>query len=1012
MSFTHGNDDDGVPAAPHPSSSDPVEQEQPPYQEGEQSTSSSSSDSGSELQEPARKKRKINTQVSVDSRIDVLQNQVSFLTNFLMHQQYVSNPNAYENNITVPNDAANNEFLTNPSLQCPQTLDLGLCETDFDERNVLKPANEKLLLQLIKLQQFNTDTWQHIRYKKALIDMLASPGFCKLKINNELCSLNTGKDFLASTEEIMAATTHALLQQRELLQLGLQTIINWAHSNPHELKSDTLFEKISETFGNTSPSFKLSEKTLQIVCGRRAECVEIRRKRLISAITNKNIQTAINNIPPSEEFLFDKIKLASLIHSLGGPHFWLEPQVNKNREHRNKYKEPIPSTSKFKSQTQNKSNFRNTYNKNQGKQTYKGKSDNLKPSKNFSFRNKDGKKNDYSTHFRGGCLRLFEHRWRAMSANKFIISAISGFRIPFYQKSPLLMPIKRVMVKYATKSSPAMSQILQELLGQKILQPVSNITPSFISKLFLRKKSDGTMRPIFDLRDLNKFVKPKPFRLISHASIPDFLQQGDWMIKIDISQAYFHLAAAEGHRPFLRVSYEEQLYEMTCLPFGLSSAPHLFSAVTCWVAETLRAQGCRVLVYLDDFLLANQNQTKLCHQAAEAVRHLEYLGWQINYTKSILTPTKDLEYLGIRWKTAKNIMSLPMKRRLHLNETLDRLLKKCQINLRELQSLLGQLNFANFVIPRGRLHCRRMQIFLRKFDARWPRQMQLVPQVVYQEMMWWRGATHHKVPIHEEPATHFLATDASDTGWGAHLDGNLVSGTWSPTQRRWHSNKKELYAAIAAIKRNVKILQKSHVLIQSDNRTLIAYIRKEGGTKSLSLLALTFQLLQIIDKHQITLTAYYVPGRYNIIADRLSRGKQPAEWHLLPQGTAEVFRRWGRPEIDLFASRNSAVVQTYVSIDCRDHLAVYTDAFSRTWNYQLAWVFPPPTLLPRVLAHLNNASGTYLVVAPEWPRAFWLQDLKIRALEQPYQLQNLSGTLIDIVTSHPPLQVHALTLKV
>ncbi|XP_046976031.1 uncharacterized protein LOC124542139 [Vanessa cardui] len=514
------------------------------------------------------------------------------------------------------------------------------------------------------------------------------------------------------------------------------------------------------------------------------------------------------------------------------------------------------------------------------------------------------------------------------------------------------------MDRYATKSSLAMTQVILELADQNILQEVGEKYPSFISKLFLRKKRDGSMRPIFDLRELNKYVKTKHFHLISHTDVPDFLQPGDWMIKIDISQAYFHVPIAKSHRRFLRISYQNRIYEMTCLPFGLASAPHLFSSITCWVAETLRAKDCRVLVYLDDFLLVHQDRTKLGFQAAEAVRHLEQLGWKVNFQKSVLTPTQDLEYLGIRWLTDKNKMVLPNQKVSSINSALEHITKKQHMSLRQLQTILGQLNFASFVIPRGRLQCRNSQIFLRRFDKRLPRQVHRVPQNVYREMMWWRGATHHSLPIHKKPATHFLATDASDVGWGAQLDGKIMSGSWSLYQKRWHSNKKELFAVFAAIKMNLKALEKSHVLIQSDNRTLIAYIRKEGGTKSVALLELTFKLLQLADKFEITLSAYYLPGRYNIIADRLSRGKNPAEWHLIHIATEKIFQKWGHPEIDLFASKNTAVVRNYVSIDCKDRSACYTDAFSRPWNYRIAWVFPPPSLLPRVLTHLNNAKGT------------------------------------------------------
>lgn len=73
------------------------------------------------------------------------------------------------------------------------------------------------------------------------------------------------------------------------------------------------------------------------------------------------------------------------------------------------------------------------------------------------------------------------------------------------------------------------------------------------------------------------------------------------MGKIDISQAYFHIPIRESHRRYLAFSYENQLYQMTSLPFDLSSAPLAFSRVSKWIASMLRARGIRVLVYLDDF---------------------------------------------------------------------------------------------------------------------------------------------------------------------------------------------------------------------------------------------------------------------------------------------------------------------------------------------------------------------------------------------------------------------------
>lgn len=359
----------------------------PPMHEEDSSSPASSSTEEEEQGEPACKKRKMSSQVPSDPRVDALFDQVSALTNFIMYRQSV--PPISAQNPYDASDNSFNDFVINPSTITSKTLDLGTCKTEFDEKKFIKPADEKRLKQLIDLQQFNLPTWRHVHYNKALHDVIAQPGFCNLKLNDELCCLNKGKDFLASTELVMAGLTNALLHQREILQSGLQSIVNWAHRSPTELNPDNLFDKISETFGRASTSYKLSEQALQITCGKRAECIETRRHRLISDISNKNIQAALSNIPPSEEFLFDQAKLTSLIHSLGGSHLWLSQLQTYKKDKINmkrKVGEPTPSTSKSHAHT--KQYTQENYKKHSVKSNYKNKSSN----KHTSFRNNNTKK--------------------------------------------------------------------------------------------------------------------------------------------------------------------------------------------------------------------------------------------------------------------------------------------------------------------------------------------------------------------------------------------------------------------------------------------------------------------------------------------------------------------------------------------------------------------------------------------------------------------------------------------
>lgn len=197
-----------------------------------------------------------------------------------------------------------------------------------------------------------------------------------------------------------------------------------------------------------------------------------------------------------------------------------------------------------------------------------------------------------SQDFRGGRLGDFVSTWQQYGAPTGIMKIIEGYSIPFVRKPPLVPLTDSRLFKFLTTG---MDSEIDTLISQGILEDCHSPV-GYLSKMFPIPKPDGSLRSIINLRGLNRYLHPKKFRLLNHFKVPDFLQPVDYLSKIDISD------------------------------FSLSTAPLTFARVSNWIAAQLRQIGIRVIVYLDDFLLANQEADRLIENTVCAASYLENLG--------------------------------------------------------------------------------------------------------------------------------------------------------------------------------------------------------------------------------------------------------------------------------------------------------------------------------------------------------------------------------------------------
>ena len=224
-------------------------------------------------------------------------------------------------------------------------------------------------------------------------------------------------------------------------------------------------------------------------------------------------------------------------------------------------------------------------------------------------------------------------------------------------------------------------------------------------------------------------------------------------------------------------------------------------------------------------------------------------------------------------------------------------------------------------------------------------------------------------------------------GWGAHT----ARGQWSLPESKYHINHLELKAVFLALKEFQTLVFNKTVLVATDNTTVVAYINKEGGMKSGSLCALLWRILSWCTRQQVTLRARHIPGRLNVIADKLSRLGQTiqTEWSLHPEVFQAVCSRWHQPQVDLFASRFNNKLPQFVS-PVPDPQAWAVDALSLSWEDLDPYAFPPAAILGKVVEKLQDYScNRIILIAPGWPNMPWFWDLVAMSSQIPLCLPSI-----------------------
>ncbi|KAL0203138.1 hypothetical protein M9458_001156, partial [Cirrhinus mrigala] len=277
-----------------------------------------------------------------------------------------------------------------------------------------------------------------------------------------------------------------------------------------------------------------------------------------------------------------------------------------------------------------------------------------------------------------------------------------GYRIQFGAPPP---PFNGV---FPTVVGPEQGRVMEQEVATLLRKEAIEVVPpqsresGFYSRYFIVPKKDGGLRPILDLRLLNRSVLRLKFRMLTVRQVVSQIRSEDWFVTIDLKDAYFHVSILPQHRKFLRFAFRGEAYQYRVLPFGLALSPRTFTKCVDAALAPLRLQGVRILNYIDDWLILAQSEMVAVRHRDVVLAHMKALGLRLNAKeKCAFSITEDhLSGRGVGFDHDAGTFVSCSDRRVKEGRSL---------TVKQFQQLLGLMAAASNVIPFGLLYMRPLQ---------------------------------------------------------------------------------------------------------------------------------------------------------------------------------------------------------------------------------------------------------------------------------------------------------------
>ena len=364
------------------------------------------------------------------------------------------------------------------------------------------------------------------------------------------------------------------------------------------------------------------------------------------------------------------------------------------------------------------------------------------------------------------------------------------------------------------------------------------------------------------------------------------LGRGSLMAKLDLKSAYRMIPVHLEDQQLLGLEWGGTTYCDQALPFGLRSAPLIFTAVADGLAWAFSCNGIQNTIhYLDDFFFVGPPASDECAAALRtAIPLCHRLGLPVAPAK-VEGPDTTLVFLGIEIDSTRQEIRLPQTKLLRIQTTLREWAGRSNPTRRQLQSLIGLLSHAATVVRPGRTFLRGL-IELVRIAERGSQHIWLTAQC-RADIQWflaeWNGTSFFPSG-YSAPRTVVLSDASGSWGAGAvRMDSHeWFQVKWPHTWSATNIAVKELFPIVLCAAIWGSDWSGLRVHFRCDNWSVVQALTARRARDQFLMHLL--RCLFFLEAHfRFDHSVSHIPGRENSAADALSRDKVIDFFSLLPQ---------------------------------------------------------------------------------------------------------------------------------